>query len=142
MRSQLGREAPFPFPPQVAPPSTVNDARAMIREHADAGVDGLILTYPDELPNAFVTGSDVVQILLEAHRMVQTTARRFAEHEIRPYVRERANDEGFPVDVMRKLAAAGLLGAPFPEGYGGGGIHKGSVRPRLGGVRGGRARFF
>jgi len=54
--------------------------------------------------------------------MVQTTARRFAEHEIRPYVRERANDEGFPVDVMRKLAAAGLLGGPFPEEYGGGGI--------------------
>ena len=54
--------------------------------------------------------------------MVQTTARRFAEHEIRPYVRERANDECFPVDVMRKLAAAGLLGGPFPEEYGGGGI--------------------
>ena len=70
MRSQLGREAPFPFPPQVAPPSTVNDARAMIRAHADAGVDGLILTYPDELPNAFVTGSDVVQILLEGRRAV------------------------------------------------------------------------
>ncbi|HLC28782.1 MAG TPA: acyl-CoA dehydrogenase family protein [Dehalococcoidia bacterium] len=60
--------------------------------------------------------------LTEAHRMVQTTARRFAEHEIRPYVRERANDECFPVDVMRKLAAAGLLGGPFPEEYGGGGI--------------------
>jgi len=60
--------------------------------------------------------------LTEAQRMVQTTARRFAEREIRPYVRERANDECFPVDVMRKLAAAGLLGGPFPEEYGGGGI--------------------
>jgi hypothetical protein len=66
MRAQLGREGRFSFVAQVAPPSTVNDARAMIREHADAGVDGLILTYPGELPDAFVTGRDVVQALLES----------------------------------------------------------------------------
>jgi alkylation response protein AidB-like acyl-CoA dehydrogenase len=60
--------------------------------------------------------------LTEAQRMVYTTARRFAEREIKPYVRDRANDECFPVDVMRKLAEAGLLAGPFPEEYGGGGI--------------------
>jgi hypothetical protein len=54
--------------------------------------------------------------------MVQTTARRFADREIKPYVRERASDECFPVDVMRKLAEAGLLGGTFPEEFGGGGI--------------------
>ncbi len=54
--------------------------------------------------------------------MVYATAKRFAEREIRPFVRERAHDEGFPVEVMRKLAAAGLLGGPFPEEYGGAGI--------------------
>jgi len=60
--------------------------------------------------------------LTEAQRMIHSTAKRFAEREIKPYVRERANDECFPVEVMRKLADAGLLGGPFPEEYGGGGI--------------------
>jgi len=60
--------------------------------------------------------------LTDAQRMVYTTAKRFAEREIKPYVRERATDECFPIDVMRKLADAGLLAGPFPEDYGGGGI--------------------
>lgn len=54
--------------------------------------------------------------------MVHATAKRFADREIKPFVRERANDEQFPVEIMRKLAKAGLLGGPFPEEYGGAGI--------------------
>src|SRR5207245_9285710 len=60
--------------------------------------------------------------LSDAQRRVYTTAKRFAEREIRPKVRERASDECFPVDIMRKLADSGLLGGPFPEQHGGGGI--------------------
>jgi hypothetical protein len=60
--------------------------------------------------------------LTEAQQMVYNTAARFAEREIKPYVRERRNDESFPLDVMRKMAEHGLLGGPFPEEYGGGGI--------------------
>src|SRR5438132_6795719 len=60
--------------------------------------------------------------LTDSNRMIYTTAKRFAEREIRPQVRERASDECFPVDIMRKLADSGLLGGPFPEQYGGGGI--------------------
>src|SRR2546422_5148754 len=60
--------------------------------------------------------------LTDAQRMVYATAKRFAEREIKPHVRERANDECFPVDVMRRLAESGLLGGPFPEDYGGAGI--------------------
>ena len=60
--------------------------------------------------------------LTEAQQMVAATAKRFAEREIGPHIRERANDECFPADVMRKLADAGLLGGPFPEEYGGDGI--------------------
>jgi len=60
--------------------------------------------------------------LTEAQRMVYETAKRFADREIRPYVRERRHDDGFPIEVMRKMAGAGLLGGPFPEEYGGGGI--------------------
>src|SRR6266498_3838004 len=60
--------------------------------------------------------------LTDAHRMVYATAKRFAEREIKPYVRERANDEYFPIDVMHRLAESGLLGGPFPAAYGGAGI--------------------
>jgi butyryl-CoA dehydrogenase len=60
--------------------------------------------------------------LNDAQRMVYDTAKRFAENEIRPHVRERKDDPQFPIDVMRKLADAGLLGGTFPEEYGGGGI--------------------
>jgi alkylation response protein AidB-like acyl-CoA dehydrogenase len=60
--------------------------------------------------------------LTEAQRMTYDTAKRFAEREIRPHVRERANDECFPLDVMRRMAESGLLAGPFPEEYGGAGI--------------------
>ena len=60
--------------------------------------------------------------LTEPQRMVYDTARRFAEREIRPHLREKRDDETFPIEVMRKMAQAGLLGGPFPEEYGGGGI--------------------
>lgn len=60
--------------------------------------------------------------LTEAQRMVYDTAKRFAEREIKPHIRERRDDETFPIDIMRKMADAGLLGGTFPEEYGGGGI--------------------
>ncbi len=60
--------------------------------------------------------------LTEAQRIVYDTAKRFAEKEIKPHVRARRDDPQFPIDVMRKLADAGLLGGTFPEEYGGGGI--------------------
>jgi hypothetical protein len=60
--------------------------------------------------------------LTEAQKLVYNTARKFAEREIKPFVRERRDDETFPIDVMHKLAENGLLGGTFPEEYGGGGI--------------------
>ncbi len=60
--------------------------------------------------------------LTEAQRMIYTTAKSFAEREIRPHVRERATDEAFPLEMMGKLAENGLLAGPFPEEYGGAGI--------------------
>jgi alkylation response protein AidB-like acyl-CoA dehydrogenase len=51
--------------------------------------------------------------------MTYDTAKRFAEKEIRPHIRDRANDETFPLDVMRTMAGAGLLAGPFPEEYAG-----------------------
>jgi alkylation response protein AidB-like acyl-CoA dehydrogenase len=60
--------------------------------------------------------------LTEAQRLIHSTAKTFAEREIRPHVRDRANDESFPLEIMQKLAGNGLLGGVFPEEYGGGGI--------------------
>jgi alkylation response protein AidB-like acyl-CoA dehydrogenase len=60
--------------------------------------------------------------LTDAQRMTYDTAKRFADKEIRPHVRDRAHDEAFPLDIMRSMAEAGLLAGPFPEEYGGAGI--------------------
>ena len=60
--------------------------------------------------------------LTEAQRMIYTTAKSSAERDIRPHVRERSDDETFPLEIMRKLAESGLLAGPFPEKYGGAGI--------------------
>jgi len=66
MRSQLGREGPFPFPAQVAPPSPATDARTMVRERAGIGVVGLIRDVRGVLLDAFVTCKDAMQALLES----------------------------------------------------------------------------
>ncbi len=60
--------------------------------------------------------------LNESQRLIRDTARRFAAHEITPHVRAREHDESFSVEVLHKMADAGLLGGPIPEAYGGGGI--------------------
>jgi probable F420-dependent oxidoreductase len=66
MRAQFDRAGPFPFLAQVGPPTTVEEARAIVKDHASAGVDGLILTYPGELPDAFLSSLDVVKALIES----------------------------------------------------------------------------
>jgi probable F420-dependent oxidoreductase len=65
MRAQFGREGPFPFLAQAAPPATPQDARDMLTEYRSAGVDGLILTYTGELPDAFLSARDAVKALIE-----------------------------------------------------------------------------
>jgi probable F420-dependent oxidoreductase len=66
LRAEFGRTGPFPFLAQAAPPATAEDARAMARTYTEAGVDGLILTYEDNLPEAFLQKSDALRVLLEA----------------------------------------------------------------------------
>jgi alkanesulfonate monooxygenase SsuD/methylene tetrahydromethanopterin reductase-like flavin-dependent oxidoreductase (luciferase family) len=65
MRLQLGRTGTFPFLAQAAPPSTIDDARAMLENYRRAGVDSLILTYEDDLPDAFLRKRDALQALIE-----------------------------------------------------------------------------
>src|SRR5438552_9298690 len=58
----------------------------------------------------------------EEQVLLRRSVREFAETEIRPHVREWDQDQHFPIELMPKLAALGLLGIQFPEQYGGAGM--------------------
>src|SRR6266705_2183511 len=58
----------------------------------------------------------------EEQVLLRRSVREFAETEIRPHVREWDQDQHFPIELMPKLAALGLLGIQFPETYGGAGM--------------------
>ncbi|HEY4363419.1 MAG TPA: acyl-CoA dehydrogenase family protein [Bryobacteraceae bacterium] len=57
----------------------------------------------------------------EEHRQLRSSIREFCEAEIRPHIMEWDESQHFPVDVFRKLGKLGMLGAVFPEEYGGSG---------------------
>ena len=59
--------------------------------------------------------------LTQEQRLVQETARDFAETEILPNIREWDANGEVHREVFEKLAALGFLGAPIPEAYGGAG---------------------
>src|SRR6267378_7478129 len=58
----------------------------------------------------------------DEQQLLRRTVREFAETEIRPYVRVWDEEQYFPIELMPKLAALGLLGIQFPEKYGGAGM--------------------
>src|SRR5882672_1753408 len=60
--------------------------------------------------------------LSDEQLLLRRTVREFAEGEIRPHIREWDEAQHFPVEVMPKLAALGLLGIQWPEEYGGSGM--------------------
>src|SRR6202030_4073628 len=54
--------------------------------------------------------------------LLRQSVRAFAETEIRPHVREWDEAQHFPIELVPKLAALGLLGIQAPEAYGGAGM--------------------
>ena len=58
----------------------------------------------------------------EEQALLRRSVREFAETEMRPHVREWDQDQHFPIELMPKLAALGLLGIQLPEQYGGAGL--------------------
>src|SRR5437868_4643598 len=60
--------------------------------------------------------------LTEEQELLRRSVREFAETEIRPHVSEWDEAQHFPIEVVPKLAALGLLGIQFPETYGGAGM--------------------
>jgi len=59
--------------------------------------------------------------LTEEQQMIRKMARDFAEKEIAPIAKETDAEGKFPWETLRKMAALGFLGLPFPEEYGGAG---------------------
>jgi len=57
--------------------------------------------------------------LSAAQKKVRENARSFTEEEIIPFARENDASERFPLEIVRKLGARGLLGGTIPGAYGG-----------------------
>ena len=60
--------------------------------------------------------------LTEDQKLIKDTVRKFAEEEIVPVARENDIKEHFPIEIIKKMASLGFLGAPIPEKYGGAGL--------------------
>ena len=55
----------------------------------------------------------------DEQELLRRTVREFAEAEMRPHVMEWDEAQHFPMDLLPKLAALGLMGITFAEKYGG-----------------------
>lgn len=60
--------------------------------------------------------------LTEEHQSIQKMVREFAEKRVAPTAAERDEKELFPRDIFDEMGKLGLLGLPYPEEYGGGGM--------------------
>lgn len=60
--------------------------------------------------------------LTEDQKMIQQTAREFAQEEIAPSAVERDKTGTFPQEIIRKLGELGFLGMMVPQEYGGAGL--------------------
>src|SRR5260370_10891091 len=57
--------------------------------------------------------------LSEDERLFQSTVRKFARQQIRPYVREMDEAGVFRKDIIKQFFEMGLMGIEIPEEYGG-----------------------
>jgi alkylation response protein AidB-like acyl-CoA dehydrogenase len=60
--------------------------------------------------------------LTDEQQLIRETARDFADREIFPRVRENDRNERFDLELVKKIADMGYLGAIVPEEYGGRGL--------------------
>jgi len=60
--------------------------------------------------------------LTEEQEQVKQMVRDFAEREIKPHVMEWDEAQHFPLATIKELGRLGMLGAIFPEQYGGAGL--------------------
>jgi alkylation response protein AidB-like acyl-CoA dehydrogenase len=55
------------------------------------------------------------------HELIRSTAREFAEGEVKPVAEHLDRTKSFPYEIVEKLGALGFMGIPFPEEVGGAG---------------------
>jgi alkylation response protein AidB-like acyl-CoA dehydrogenase len=60
--------------------------------------------------------------LTDEQQLIRDTAREFTDNEVVLQSRENARNHHFDLDLVRKLAAQGYLGAIVPQEYGGAGL--------------------
>src|ERR1700745_2018193 len=60
--------------------------------------------------------------LTDEQRLIRETARAFTDNEIVERARENDRNEHFDVDLIKKIADQGYLGAIVPREYGGAGL--------------------
>ncbi|MBI2526418.1 MAG: acyl-CoA dehydrogenase family protein [Candidatus Rokubacteria bacterium] len=60
--------------------------------------------------------------LTEEQVRYEALVRDFARQEVAPHVAEYDREERYPVEIIKKAAALGLLGGVIPEAYGGAGL--------------------
>ena len=61
-------------------------------------------------------------VLTQEQQQLRREIREFAAREIEPHVREWDETSHFPLEVVKKIGAMGLLGVIFPSEYGGLGL--------------------
>lgn len=59
--------------------------------------------------------------LTEEHKMIKKVVKDFAEREIKPIAAEIDESKEFPMENVKKMGKAHMLGIPFPQEYGGAG---------------------
>ena len=60
--------------------------------------------------------------LTEEQQLLRQAVREFAEAELRPHVMEWDEAQSFPIELLPKLAALGLMGIQVPDAWGGSGM--------------------
>jgi alkylation response protein AidB-like acyl-CoA dehydrogenase len=60
--------------------------------------------------------------ITEDHRLIQQTAREFAEQAIVPIAAHHDETASFPAETIRELGRLGFMGIEIPEDYGGAGM--------------------
>ena len=60
--------------------------------------------------------------LSDEQRLIKNTAREFTDREIVERSRENARNHHFDLDIVKKIAGQGYLGAIVPQEYGGAGL--------------------
>ena len=60
--------------------------------------------------------------LTEDEKLFQSTVRKFAREQVRPYVREMDEAGVFRPEIVRQFFEMGLMGIEIPEEFGGSGL--------------------